>query len=187
MWKRLKAMWGRRQKVREEERLLRWKEAWRPSTWARLLDYGYEAVPHRAIKPHTAAIILPKFKRVYIHPLLTYRQRRLVTAMAIAALARLDGKGGLTKPYLMRVKDLAFPEGPEDNVQWTDWINALEYLAPMTYVDYLKQHYPEHAQAYLVRVFDLDPAAATHRLTEHRMWQERKHSTLFHPTPFEMD
>lgn len=192
MWETLKARWRSYQHRREEARLLSWKSLWRPPVWSAFVPYKYLFTPHKAVQGHIAVIILPLHRYVVYRPDLTHNERRLVGAMALEALKRMHGmpeycdKGTLKKPYVILTKDLRFPEGPEDNEHWIDWIRALEYLAPIAYVDHIVSRYPQKAELYLAQVFDLDPPVAKHRLNEHRMWKDNFEHSFHQPTPARM-
>lgn len=183
----LKKQWHRLKLRRDERRIHQWRRQWRPALWAQFIDLGYVVVPHAAMQKHMAVIVLPKFKKVVYHPLLSRHQRHLACAVALMGMTRLRAERKFAAHYALPLSDISFPDGPEDNVKWKDWLAALEYLAPLTYVDHLKRHYPIDVTRYLQRVFDLPPEAAAQRLVEHRLWSESKHATLLSPSPLSTD
>jgi hypothetical protein len=179
VWERLKARWRHYQQQREEEKLLAWRTNWRPTIWSAFVPMKYLYVPHPAVKRRVAAIIMPVYRTVYYRPDLTLQDRRLTGAMALAALKRVEP----TKPYVILMADLRSPEGPEDNQHWVDWLVALEYLAPLSYVEYLATRYPDKVELYLEQIFDLSPGAVKQRLNERNLHKAWTKSALFQPNP----
>lgn len=157
----LQALYRQWRISRQEQKIQRWIEKYRPDPWEDLTLEGYKILNTREIGPQTAAAIMSGFERILIADCLTPQHRRLTLAVLLLAIRRSHVENLPVHYYRLKTIDLTAPEGPDDNRRWKDWYDALAYLLPEA--PFLELEKLPHPTYLIQRVFDVDMALVVHR------------------------